>query len=211
MTGAGALGLVWLAIHAAAAGPSLAATADQAAAPPRNPAGLVATAAPTLTPPVDYVIGPDDVLGVIFWREEAMSGDVVVRPDGMISVPLINDLKAAGLTPDQLRERLVEAASKFIEGPTATVVVRQINSRKVFVLGQVEKPGAVPLSGPTTILQLIALAGGLKEYANTKDIVVMRTENGITRSFPFNYRDVLRGKKLEQNIELRPGDTLIVP
>jgi polysaccharide export outer membrane protein len=161
--------------------------------------------------PRDYVIGPDDVLVVVFWREKEMSSEVAVRPDGMISLPLLNDVQASGLTPEELRLRLTEIASKLIEAPTVTVVVKQINSRKVFVTGQVGKPGPYPLSGPTTVLQLISMAGGLHEYADSKNILVMRTENGKPVSFKFNYKDVSKGKNLKQNIELKPGDTIIVP
>jgi len=162
------------------------------------------------TPP-DYVIGPDDVLTVVFWRDKDMTSDVTVRPDGKITVPLLNDVQAAGLSPDQLRTQLVEAASKLFEDPTVAVVVKAINSRKVFVTGNVGKPGVYMLSAPTTVLQMIATAGGLLEYAKAKDVRIMRTENGKTVSLKFNYKDVSQGKKLEQNILLKPGDTLIIP
>lgn len=161
--------------------------------------------------PLDYVIGPDDVLIVVFWREKDMSSEVTVRPDGKISLPLINDVQAAGLTPDQLRLRLTEGATKFIEEPTVTVVVRQINSRKVFVTGQVNKPGPYALSGQMNVLQLIAMAGGVLEYADAKHITIMRTENGKPVSYPFNYKDVIKRKNLKQNIDLKPGDTIVVP
>jgi polysaccharide export outer membrane protein len=175
----------------------------------RPPAGVtVPTGVPT---PADYVIGPDDVLSVVFWREKDMSSEVAVRPDGKISLPLLNDVQAAGLTPDQLRLALTEAASKFVEEPTVSVVVKTINSRKVFVTGQVNKPGPYPLSGPSTVLQMISTAGGLLEYAKAKNILIMRTENGKPVSFKFNYKDVSQGKNLKQNIELKPGDTIIVP
>ena len=162
------------------------------------------------TPP-DYVIGPDDTLVVVFWREKEMSSDVVVRPDGKISLPLLNDVHAAGLTPEQLRLHLTEAAAKFIEEPTVTVVVKQINSRKVFLTGNVAKPGVYALSAPTTVLQLLATAGGVSEFAKSKDIRIMRTENGRAVSYKFNYREVIGGKNLKQDIHLKPGDTVIVP
>lgn len=165
-----------------------------------------------VTPPPDYVIGPEDVLAVLFWREKDLSVEqVVVRPDGMITLPLLNDIQAAGLTPEELRDSLAKAASRFVEDPNATVVVRQINSRKVFVTGQVGRPGAYPLLGPTTVLQAIAQAGGLLEYAKANDILVMRQVKGRTQTFKFRYKDVTRGKHLEQNIELKPGDTVVVP
>ena len=161
--------------------------------------------------PADYVIGPDDQLSVVFWRDKDMSADVAVRPDGKISLPLLNDVQAAGLTPPQLRDRLTEDAKRYIEDPNITVVVRQINSRRVFVTGEVAKPGPYALTGPTTILQILATAGGLKEYADEKNILVLRNEGGRPVSYKFNYRDVAKHKNLSQNVELKPGDTVIVP
>ena len=174
-----------------------------ASGPPDVPAGVV--------PPAGYVIGPEDALSVVFWREKELSTDVVVRPDGMITVPLLNDIQATGLTPDQLRERVQTAAAKFVADPTVTVVVKAINSRKVFITGMVSKPGQYPLAGPTSVMQLIATAGGLQEYADSKKILIMRTEGGEQVAKPFNYQDVLNRKNLKQNIELLPGDTVIIP
>jgi polysaccharide export outer membrane protein len=158
-----------------------------------------------------YVIGPDDVLTVVFWREKELSGDVIVRPDGRISLPLINDVEAVGLTPEELRARLTELSSRYVQDPNVTVVVKQINSRKVFVTGMVAKPGPVSLTSSTTVLQLIAMVGGVQEYARKNKIVVVRTENGKQVRYPFNYDQVLEGRNLNQNIELKPGDTVIVP
>lgn len=172
-------------------------------------AAASSVAAPVAAP--DYVIGPDDQLQVVFWRERDMSAEVAVRPDGKISLPLLNEVQAAGLTPLQLRDRLTEEAKRFIEDPTVSVVVRQINSRKVFVTGQVARPGPYPLLGPTTVLQMLAIAGGLREYADDKHIIVMRIENGRTVGYPFNYRDVSKRKNLRQNLDLKPGDTIVVP
>ena len=129
----------------------------------------------------------------------------------MISLPLLNDIQAAGLTPEQLRVAITQGATKFVEEPTVSVVVKAINSRKVFITGQVGKPGPYPLGGPTTVLQLIATAGGVAEYANKSKIVILRKENGKQTTLPFNYEDVMKGKNLAQNIELKPGDTVIVP
>jgi len=174
----------------------------QQPAPTPRPAVSTGTAVPS-----DYVIGPDDVLGIQFWRDQDMSGDVTVRPDGMITLPLIRDIKAAGLRPEELRDQIVKAASKLIEDPNVTVIVRQINSRNVFITGQVAHPGAYPVSGEMKVLQVIALSGGLNEYANGKKIRIMRE----SKSFPFNYNEVLDGKRLEQNIVVKPGDTIVVP
>jgi polysaccharide biosynthesis/export protein len=164
-----------------------------------------------VVPPAGYVIGPDDVLGIVFWREKDLSQDVMVRPDGKISVPLLNDIDAAGLTPEQLRERVMAQAQRLVEDANVTVIVKQINSRRVYITGQVGKPGPYPLSGPTTVLQLIATAGGLLEYADAEKIVVMRNENGIPSNYRFNYKEVIRQKNLKQNIELKPNDTVVVP
>jgi polysaccharide export outer membrane protein len=161
--------------------------------------------------PTGYVIGPDDVLTIMFWKDKDMSGDVIVRPDGKISTPLLNDIQAAGLTPEELRVRINQEAANFLEDPNATVVVKQINSRKVFITGEVEKPGAYALTGPMTVLQLIANAGGFKEYARRDAIVIMRNEAGRQLQLNFDYNEVLHGKKLEQNIELKPGDTVVIP
>jgi len=163
------------------------------------------------TPPPDYVIGPEDQLSVVFWREKDMSADVVVRPDGKISLPLLNDVIAAGLTPTALRDSLMDAAKRYIEDPNVTVVVRQINSRRVFVTGEVAKPGPYPLIGPTTVLQILATAGGLRDYADDKHILVLRYEEGRSVTFTFNYKDVSKQKNMTQNVELKPGDTVIVP
>ena len=161
--------------------------------------------------PIDFVIGPGDVLGVLFWREADLSGDVTVRPDGRITLPVVGEFQAAGQRPDELQKLVLEASSKFITDANVTVVVRTINSRKIFITGRVTTPGAHPLVGPLNVLQAIALAGGLTEYADAKSIAVLRNEGGQQRTFKFNYRDVVKGRRLEQNIELRPGDTIVVP
>jgi polysaccharide export outer membrane protein len=172
----------------------------------------VTPAATVVVPPAGYVIGPDDVLGIMFWRDKDMSLEAIaVRPDGKITLPLLNDVLAAGFTPDQLRDRVTQEARAYVEDPNVTIFVRQINSRKVFVAGEVTKPGPYPLMGATTVLQMIATAGGIREYADAKNIAVVRIENGRTVTYPFNYRDVARRKNLKQNIELKPGDTIVIP
>jgi polysaccharide biosynthesis/export protein len=199
---------------AAGCSASLAAQQPPASAPPAGAAGVVAAPAPVagaVQVPSDYVIGPEDVLGVVYWRDKDMTGDVAVRSDGKISLPLLNDVQAAGLTPAQLRDKLVDASKQYFEDPSITVVVKQMNSRKVFITGEVGKPGPYPLAGPTTVLQLISIAGGLRDYADSKKILIVRNENGKQTSFLFNYKDVVSRKNLRQNIELKPGDTVIVP
>jgi polysaccharide biosynthesis/export protein len=176
------------------------------ATPPR-PAGTGASTGM----PSDYAIGPDDILGIVVWRETDLSGDVTVRPDGMITLPLLQDVKAAGLTPDQLRQQLQQAFSKFVADPNVTVTVRQIHSRNVFITGEVTRPGPYPVSGQMTVIQLIAVAGGLTEYANRGEITIVRNEGGKPQTLKFNYSEVSKGKNVAQNIVLRPGDTVVVP
>ena len=161
--------------------------------------------------PDDYVIGPEDVLGVVFWREAEISGDVTVRPDGRITLPIIGEMMAAGLQPQELQQRVQQAVVKYLTDPNVAIVVRAINSRKIFITGRVVNAGSYPLKGPLTAVQAIAVAGGLTDYADAKNITVLRIEGGKTTSFKLNYRDVARGKSLEQNIPLKPGDTVLVP
>ena len=175
---------------------------------PTTPPITVPAGAPL---PADYVIGPEDILTIVFWREKDLSSDVIVRPDGRISLPVLQDVVAAGLTPEQLRDSLTKTAERFVEDPNVTVVVKEINSRRVFITGQVNKPGPYNLTSPMTIVQLIALAGGLLEYADGKNIVIMRTENANPVSYRFNYKEVSERKNLKQNIQLKPGDTVLVP
>ncbi len=181
------------------------AQANEAQAATRSNSG------PATAIPVDYVIGPEDVLGVVFWREPEMSGDVTVRPDGRVSIPVIGEMRAAGLEPETLRQQILTAARKYITDPNIVVVVRAINSRKVFITGRVTTPGAHPIVGPLTVMQAIALAGGLTEYADTKNIRVLREESTGTTTIKVNYRDISKGNNLAQNIQLRPGDTVVVP
>jgi polysaccharide export outer membrane protein len=180
------------------------------------PSGANAPAASTTPPapvaiPTEYIIGADDVMSVVFWRDKELSADVTVRPDGKISLPLLNDIQAAGLTPAQLKDRIVDEAKKYVEDPTVTVEVKAINSRKVFITGEIRKAGPYPLTGTMTVLQLISIAGGLGDYAKGDQITIVRIENGKQAAFKFNYKEVLKQQKLAQNIELKPGDTVVVP
>lgn len=214
---AGAALLTFAALPAAAQAPAApmqvpVQTPQKATQPPAGPTPTAASvAAAAVVVPPEYVIGSEDVLSIVFWRDKEMSSEVNVRPDGMISLPLLNDVHAAGLTPDQLKDRIMEQSKKFVEDPNITVVVKQINSRKVFITGEIGKPGPYPLTGPTTVLQLIAVAGGLRDYAHSEKIAIMRVENGKPVSYRFNFKEVLKKKNLKQNIELKPGDTIIVP
>ena len=188
---------------------SISAVAQQPApTPPVNSAPAAKAAGTSL--PRDYVIGPEDSLTVVFWRDKELSADVIVRPDGKISLPLLNDVQAAGLTPEQLKGSLEEAAAKFVEGPNATVIVREVRSRKVYVVGEVANPGTVVLMSEMNVLQLIAAVGGLLEHADRKNIAIVRQVDGQERRFKFNYNDVVKGKQLQQNILLQPGDMVVV-
>ncbi len=164
--------------------------------------------------PVDdrnYVIGPEDVLHIRVWKEEALTMTVPVRSDGMITLPLINDVKASGLTPLQLRDRLTERFRTFIEDPTVTVVVVEANSFKVFVTGQVRNPGVYRLRTETTLLQIITMAGDFTDEANPRKIVVIRREHGKDKRLEINYREIIDGVNPEANLVLKPGDTIFVP
>ena len=160
--------------------------------------------------PTDYVIGVEDVLSVIFWREKDMSADVVVRPDGKISLPMLNDVTAAGLTPEALAEVVAKAGTKFVRDAGATVIVKEIRSRKIYVIGEVMKPGTFQLGNEMTVLQALGEAGGFIEGANKGDVRIVRNQGGKEHRFKFNYKDVVDGKNPEQNIKLLPGDTIIV-
>jgi len=160
--------------------------------------------------PSDYVIGVEDVLSVVFWREKDMSAEVVVRPDGKISLPMLNDITAAGLTPEALAEVVTKAGSKLVREAGATVIVREIRSRKIYIIGEVSRPGTFPLGSEMTVLQALGEAGGFIEGANKGNVIIVRNEAGKVRRFKFDYDDVVEGKNPEQNIRLMPGDTIIV-
>lgn len=169
------------------------------------------TAMPAAGADGNYVIGAEDVLSINVWKEAEVSGSVPVRPDGKISLPLLNDVQAAGLTPVELSAQIAEKLKKFLESPRVTVVVTQINSRKYYVLGEVLRAGAFSLLPNMTVLQALSSAGGLSQYANGSKIYVLRTENGKQNKYAFNYKQVVRGESAEQNIALKPGDTIVVP
>jgi len=157
-----------------------------------------------------YVIGPDDQLNVNVWKEQELSGAVPVRPDGKISMPLLNDVQAAGLTPMQLAADITEKLKKFVSEPRVTVTVTNIQSKRVFLVGQL-KAGAFPLLPDMTVLQALSAAGCCSEFAKTTKIYVLRNENGKQVKYPFNFKEALKGNHPEQNILLKPGDTIVVP
>jgi polysaccharide export outer membrane protein len=159
-----------------------------------------------------YTIGPEDVISVSVWKEPDVSNSAVpVRPDGMVSLPLLGDVQAAGKTPSQLSADITTRLKKYIEEPRVTVVVTGMNSRRIFILGEVNHPGPTGMSANMTVLQAISAAGGPTAYANTKKITVLRAEQGKQTKFLFNYKEVIKGNNQDQNIQLKPGDTIVVP
>ena len=159
----------------------------------------------------NYVIGAQDVLDINVWKEPDVSRIVPVRPDGKISLPLLNDVQAAGLTPAQLAAQVTESLKKYVTNPQVTVIVTAINSQRVYILGEVLRPGAFPLLPGMSVLQALSSAGGFTQFAKVKSIFVRRLETGKEEKFPFNYKEVISGKKPEQDILLKAGDTIVVP
>jgi polysaccharide biosynthesis/export protein len=159
-----------------------------------------------------FVIGNDDVLSIIVWKDDALTKTVPVRSDGKISLPLIGDIQAAGRTPVQLEQDITDRLKAYITDPQVTVIVQQINSRKFNILGEVVKPGSYPLISKTTIVDAIATAGGLRDFAKRKGIYVLRRDpGGYEFKYFFNYQDFIKGKNTAQNISLKPNDTVVVP
>lgn len=155
-----------------------------------------------------YIIGPADVLKVVVWKEPDLALDTTVRADGMITFPLLGDIEAAGMVPSKLAEGMAKRLEKFVEAPKVTVSVTQANSARFYVLGQVAKPGEFPLAGRSTVLQALALAGGLREFAKSESIVIVREDQTV---IPVNYKRIAEGKDVSQNVQLTRGDTIVVP
>jgi len=215
----------WIAVLAAAVtlvagGPRAAGQSAEAKESANPPAATVA--APDTAPrgttgaPVDdkaYVIGPEDVLGIEVWSDARLTGPVMVRPDGKISLSLVGEVEAAGKTPLELQADIMERlkAGDIIKAPLVKVDVRAINSKKYFLQGEVRSPGSYPLITPTTVLEALVKAGGFQDFANKGKIRVLRMENGKLTEKRFNWNEVTKGKKVEQNIYLKPGDQIIVP
>jgi polysaccharide biosynthesis/export protein len=163
-------------------------------------------------PDETFVIGDDDVLAISVWKEPDLTKQITVRSDGEISLPLIGDIQAAGRTPSQLEADIADRLKGFITAPQVAVIVQEIHSLKFNILGQVGKPGAYPLMAGTTIVDAIALAGGLKDFAKKKGIYVLRqTPSGVESRYEFNYQDFIKGKDTKQNIQLKSHDTIVVP
>ena len=175
-----------------------------------------ATNSPVVSPKAaaqdpNYVIGSQDVLDISVWKEADLTRVVPVRPDGKISLPLLNDVQAAGLTPTQLAESITTSLKKFVTDPQVTVIVAQINSQRIYIVGEVTRAGAYPLLPDMTMLQALSSAGGFTPFANLKKIYMFRIEGGKQVKYPFNYKDVISGKHTEQDVMLKAGDTIVVP
>jgi polysaccharide export outer membrane protein len=196
--------LLWIGLGTMMAAGSVAAQANKSATKP-----AAAQNVPVTDP--SYKIGPQDVLRIDVWKEAEISRSVPVRPDGKISLPLLNDVQAEGLTAMELSNVITEGLKKYITNPQVTVSISEINSRRVYVTGEVTRPGAFPLLPNMTVLQALTSAGGFTQFARTKKIYVLRSEGGRQVKHPFNYNDVVKGNRQEDNIVLQPGDTIVVP
>lgn len=165
-----------------------------------------------IQPSEDYTIGLQDVLAINVWKESEISRTVPVRPDGKISLPLVGEILANGLTPAQLEEKIAEKLSDYVSDPEVTVIVQAINSRKFNMVGQIASPGTYDLTGRLTVLDAIAQAGGPVDFAKVKKIYILRLlKNGERLRIPFNYKQVIKGKNFHQNVDLEPGDTIVIP
>jgi len=180
-------------------------------APAQKPDPSAKTVPPVAVVDADYKIGPQDVVRIDVWKEPDISRTIPVRPDGKISLPLLNDVQASGLTAMQLAASLREGLSKFLTSPQVTVTVTEINSRRVYITGEVTHAGALPILPNMTVLQALSSAGGFTQFAKLKNIYVLRTEDGKQVKHPFNYKEVVKGNLTEQNIVLQPGDVIVVP
>jgi polysaccharide export outer membrane protein len=158
-----------------------------------------------------YLIGANDLLNIYVWKEKDLTQDVMVTPDGNITFPLIGEVVAAGQTVSQLRGVIADKLQKFVADPEVTVIVKETRSRVVYTIGKLARPGPYPLAPQMTVLQALAAAGGLTEWADTKNIVIVRREGGREAQLKFNYKEYTSGDNLEQNILLKPGDTIVVP
>lgn len=162
------------------------------------------------TVPATYVIGPSDTLTVTVWKEPTLSGNILVRPDGMITLPLLGDVQASGMTPLQLADQIAAKLKKYVQAPNVSVVVEAIHSKVVYLLGEVGKKGPVDMTSGMTLLDAIACAGGLTDYANTKKIYILRDQAGKHETIPVHYKEALKGNS-QFNLVLEPGDTIVVP
>jgi len=172
---------------------------------------VTATTAASATDDPDYQIGPGDKLNISVWKEPDLSGTVPVRPDGKVSLPLLSDVQAAGITPVKLAGTITERLRQYLTDPRVTVIVTEANSRRVYLIGEVVHPGAIPMLPNMTLLQALSTSGGFSQFAKIKKMYVLRTDNGKQVKLPVNYKAAISGQAPDQNIALRPGDTIVVP
>jgi polysaccharide export outer membrane protein len=184
--------------------------AEEPTAPPAAAAATAAAPAPFVEAVDAFRIGPEDVLDVQVWKNEELSRVVPVRPDGMISLPLVNDIRASGLTAVELRQAITQRLAEYVPSPEVSVMVREVHSVKVAVIGAVRMPGHYEVKSSATVLELIARAQGLTEFADRGRIVVLRQNGPATNRIPFNYRKVAEGSE-QDNFYVRPGDIIVVP
>jgi polysaccharide biosynthesis/export protein len=187
-----------------------AANAVASAASDKAAADKTIPAAPASAGGAEYVIGPEDSLHIAVWKEADLSATLPVRPDGKISLPLLNDVQASGLTPQQLADSVTEKLKKYIADPRVTVVVTAINSKHIYLVGEVLHTGATPLMPNMTVLQALSSAG-INQFAKTKGIYILRTENGKQQKLAVNYHKLIKGEEIDHNYVLQPGDTIVVP
>jgi polysaccharide export outer membrane protein len=184
---------------------------EAAGKPAQVAAPALATPAPAAGTATDsYVIGASDVLTVTVWKEPTLSGSLLVRPDGMISLPLLGDIQASGMTPLQLADQIEAKLKKFMQDPKVSVVLTQIRSKIIYLLGEVQKKGPVEMTPGMTLLEAISSAGGLTEFANSKKIYILRDEAGKHQKIPVHYKEALKGDST-LDLVLKPGDTIVVP
>ncbi len=165
----------------------------------------------SLEPPSDYLAGPEDVLVISVWKEEGLEQEVIVRPDGKVSFPLAGDVVAAGRTPEQIQRDITERLERYIPDPVVTVTVKEIGGNKIYVIGQVKKPGAYVIGRYVDVVQALTLAEGLTPFAAENSIKILRRQGAEEQVFAFEYAEVKKGRRLEQNIFLKGGDVVVVP
>ena len=158
-----------------------------------------------------YTVNPGDIMTVTVWKEEDLMRQVIVRPDGMFSFPLTGDIQAENRSVEQIRQAVAERLEKYIPDPVVTVAMEQLGGNKVYVIGQVQRPGEFPATGQVDVMQALAMGGGMTAFAQVGDIKILRRVNGQLIAIPFNYKDIEKGKRLNQNIVLEPGDVVVVP
>ena len=209
--------LTILALTALLAIPAAPQDASDAAQDKKDAPAIASITHPRVAAPVsatddpDYVIGPGDMLNISVWKEPDISGTVPVRPDGKVSLPLLSDVQAAGTTPTRLADSITERLRQYLTDPRVTVIVTAANSRRVYLIGEIVRPGAIPMLPNMTLLQALSTSGGFSQFARIKRMYVLRTDNGKQIKLPVNYKAAISGEAPDQNIALKPGDTIVVP